>query len=169
MTTRPPGRSSLPPALRESDLGMDPGSTDAVTVASAHVTSGLCGPVPRSLHAHLGASASCAAPDQPALPPHDSHTAPTRTPRDVRHLEDSGEDAIVEAARWLEIPPSSVRAAVDYSAEFTDEVDEDLARRKQAAEAAREQWLIRGHVRRQAEPRSHRKAADPETKDDPWM
>lgn len=61
----------------------------------------------------------------------------------VRHLEDSGEEAIGEAARWLEIPHSAVRAAVDYYVEFTDEVDEDIARRKQVAEVAREQWQRR--------------------------
>jgi hypothetical protein len=36
-----------------------------------------------------------------------------------------------------------VRAAVDYYVEFTGEVDRDISRRAEAAEAARAQWVRR--------------------------
>ncbi len=61
----------------------------------------------------------------------------------LHHLDNSGEEAITEAAQWLETPQSAVRAAVDYYVEFPDEIDQDIARRHRAAQAAREQWQRR--------------------------
>ncbi|MGH8909995.1 MAG: hypothetical protein ACRD0K_26755 [Egibacteraceae bacterium] len=58
----------------------------------------------------------------------------------MRHLDDSGDEAVAETARWLEIPESAVRAAIDYYVEFTDEIDQEITRREQAAEAARQHW-----------------------------
>lgn len=61
----------------------------------------------------------------------------------IRHIGASGAEVISEAASWLEIPLSSVRAAVDYYAEFTDEVDRDVTRREAHARRAREHDLRR--------------------------
>jgi hypothetical protein len=61
----------------------------------------------------------------------------------IRNLEESGDEAIAEAARWLDVSQPDVRAAVDYYVEFTDEVDGDIARRAEAADAAQAQWARR--------------------------
>ncbi len=61
----------------------------------------------------------------------------------IRHLEESGDEAIAEAARWLEVSQPAVRAAADYYVEFTDEIDEEITRRAEAADAARAQWVRR--------------------------
>lgn len=64
----------------------------------------------------------------------------------IRHLGASDEEAVVEAARWLEIPTSAVRAAIDYYAEFMNEVDRDLARRDAQTRRAREQVARRNDL-----------------------
>lgn len=61
----------------------------------------------------------------------------------IQHLEQTGEEAEAEAARWLELPLTAVRAAVDYYLEFTDEIDQDIERREKVAAAAREHWVRR--------------------------
>ena len=47
---------------------------------------------------------------------------------------------IAEAAEYLGILPRLVRAAVEYYAEFSDEVDEDTAAAERAERSARDRW-----------------------------
>jgi uncharacterized protein (DUF433 family) len=47
---------------------------------------------------------------------------------------------IAKAADYLGISPRLVRAAVEYYAEFSDEVDEDAAAAKRAEQSERERW-----------------------------
>jgi hypothetical protein len=47
---------------------------------------------------------------------------------------------IEEAAAYLGISPRLVRAALEYYAEFTDEVDEDATAAEQAERAERARW-----------------------------
>ncbi len=61
----------------------------------------------------------------------------------IRHLEESGDEAVAEAARWLELSQPAVRAAADYYVEFTDEIDGEITRREESAHAARAQWARR--------------------------
>jgi len=45
-----------------------------------------------------------------------------------------------EAAVYLDIPPRMVRAAIEYYAEFADEVDEDAAMAERAERDERDRW-----------------------------
>lgn len=54
-------------------------------------------------------------------------------------LRAAGND-IVEAAAYLGIPPRLVRAAVDYYADFADEVDDDAAAAARAEQGERDRW-----------------------------
>lgn len=61
-------------------------------------------------------------------------------------LEATGEDAVREAARLLDLPERLVRAAVDYYTEFTGEIDAEIARREREARQHRERWEHRQHL-----------------------
>lgn len=50
----------------------------------------------------------------------------------VRGLEPSGDDRIHEAAIWLDLPERKIRTALDYYADFPEEVDAELEIREQA-------------------------------------
>lgn len=50
----------------------------------------------------------------------------------VGGLESTGEDRVREAARWLGLPERKIRRALDYYADFPDEVDAELRMREQA-------------------------------------
>jgi hypothetical protein len=54
-------------------------------------------------------------------------------------LEAQGEERVAEAAEWLGLHPSEVRAALAYYSEFTDEVDAEIAHRRQTAEELQSQ------------------------------
>jgi uncharacterized protein (DUF433 family) len=47
---------------------------------------------------------------------------------------------VAEAAEYLGISPRLVRAAVEYYAEFSDEVDEDTAAAERAERSERDRW-----------------------------
>ena len=50
------------------------------------------------------------------------------------------EAALTAAAEWANLPPSQVRAAVAYYAEYRAEIDERIARNLEEADAAEERW-----------------------------
>lgn len=60
--------------------------------------------------------------------------------RVVRNVEASGEGAIDEAASWLGLRRDEVEAAVRYYAEYTDEIDDWIARLDEEAAHARALW-----------------------------
>jgi hypothetical protein len=47
---------------------------------------------------------------------------------------------VAQAADYLGISPRLIRAAVDYYAEFPDEVDEDAAAAERAERSERDRW-----------------------------
>jgi len=58
-----------------------------------------------------------------------------------REIEDRGQVAIDRAVEELSLSESQVRAALDYYAEYADEIDADITERDQYAEAAYQAWL----------------------------
>ncbi len=58
----------------------------------------------------------------------------------LQHLDVAGEEAIAETARWLELPHTAVQAAVDYYAEYTEEIEAELAATAAAAREAHARW-----------------------------
>ena len=58
----------------------------------------------------------------------------------VASLDARGEAAIAEAATWLGIAESHVRAALRYYGSFPDEIDAQVAANQAAAEQARREW-----------------------------
>jgi hypothetical protein len=59
--------------------------------------------------------------------------------RVLQGLESRGQDRIAEAAAWLDLPERRVRIAVAYYAEFSDEIDRELAARADAGQRLQEQ------------------------------
>jgi uncharacterized protein (DUF433 family) len=57
----------------------------------------------------------------------------------VDTVRESG-NSIAEAAEYLGLPEQLVRAAVDYYADFTDEVDQDRAEHHEFEQRERERW-----------------------------
>lgn len=55
-------------------------------------------------------------------------------------LEATGDAAVEEAAAWLSLTPAQVRAALDYYADFDDEIDRERERRAEVAREARTRW-----------------------------
>jgi uncharacterized protein (DUF433 family) len=53
---------------------------------------------------------------------------------DVIETVRASDNSIAEAAEYLDLPPAKVQAAVRYCAEFGDEVDAWLERRRESAE-----------------------------------
>ena len=60
-------------------------------------------------------------------------------------LRDNAND-IDAAARWLDLPPAGVRAAIGYYAANRGEIDDVGAREREAAEWARGRWLAEQSV-----------------------
>jgi hypothetical protein len=58
----------------------------------------------------------------------------------IKNVDSSGEQAIVDAARWLELTERQVRAAVGYYAEYAEEIDERIRRNDELAERAEAAW-----------------------------
>lgn len=52
----------------------------------------------------------------------------------------SGEQAIAATARWGNLTPGQVRTAARYYADFSDEIDERIARNRAEAERERAAW-----------------------------
>jgi len=52
----------------------------------------------------------------------------------------TGEEAIVATAKWGSLSPSQVRSAVQYYADFADEIDEWIQLNRQEAERRRTAW-----------------------------
>lgn len=48
-------------------------------------------------------------------------------------LESQGEERVAEMATWFGIHPARVRAALSYYAEYRDEIDTQIRRRRQEA------------------------------------
>ena len=57
-----------------------------------------------------------------------------------------GENALAAASEWANLSPSQVRAAVRYYAEYSQEVDERIARNVEEADAAEAQWRREQHA-----------------------
>lgn len=55
-------------------------------------------------------------------------------------LEAQGERRVAETARWLGVHPSQVRVAVGYYAEYREEVDGEIARRRAAGDELRRRY-----------------------------
>ena len=64
----------------------------------------------------------------------------------VKNVETRGEGALTEAATWLGLSRDQVRIAVDYYADFGDEIDTWLARQEVEAAAAEANWRRRQAV-----------------------
>lgn len=58
----------------------------------------------------------------------------------LRSLQARGDHAVAEAATWLDLSESEVRAALAYYGEFPDEVEAMIAANDEAAERARAAW-----------------------------
>jgi hypothetical protein len=52
----------------------------------------------------------------------------------------SGEDAIADAAEWLDLSAAQIRIAIRYYGEFRDEVDERIKSNRDEAERQRAAW-----------------------------
>ena len=59
------------------------------------------------------------------------------------HLDATGEAAVEETARSLDLPVPAVRTAVGYYVEFREEVDAELDARRTAAEEERRRFQER--------------------------
>ncbi len=59
----------------------------------------------------------------------------------VRESGRSGEPAVRHAAKWLDLSPERVRAAMRYRAHYPEEIDERIARNEREADAAEADWL----------------------------
>jgi Ribbon-helix-helix protein, copG family len=59
----------------------------------------------------------------------------------VWNVEGKGELAIEQAADWLELPEASIRAAIRYYVEYSEEIDEWIRRNDEIAERAEAEWL----------------------------
>lgn len=57
-----------------------------------------------------------------------------------------GESALVAVSEWGNLSLSQVRAAVRYYAEYSQEIDERIARNVEEADAAEAQWRREQHV-----------------------
>lgn len=55
-------------------------------------------------------------------------------------LEATGDDAVEEAATWLDLPPRAVRAALDYYGDHAEEIDRERDRRAAIASEVRARW-----------------------------
>jgi hypothetical protein len=51
----------------------------------------------------------------------------------VHNIAGKSDDPITDAANWLGIPPARMRAAMDYYAEYTDEIDTWITRNERLA------------------------------------
>ncbi len=58
----------------------------------------------------------------------------------LRSLEARGDAAVTEAAIWLNLSESEVRATLAYYGEFPDEIDAMIAANDEAPERARAAW-----------------------------
>lgn len=58
----------------------------------------------------------------------------------LRSLDKSGEAVIVEAAEWLGLAESQVRAALGYYGAFPDEIDARIVANEAAAAEAEREW-----------------------------
>jgi len=58
----------------------------------------------------------------------------------VRNTPGRGEAAVVQAAEWLDLSPTQVRAAVRYYSEFPQEIDERIRRNRDESAAAEAAW-----------------------------
>ena len=63
--------------------------------------------------------------------------------RVVRNVEETGERAVDEAARWLGLRRGQIEAALGYYAEYPAEIDDWLARLDEHAERAHTAWRRR--------------------------
>ncbi len=68
--------------------------------------------------------------------------------RVVRNVEAEGDSAITEAAKWLGLSTAQVRIAVDYYADYPDEINRWVARLDAQAVAAEEQFRRRQEILR---------------------
>ncbi|MGI8575251.1 MAG: hypothetical protein ACR2MA_07885 [Egibacteraceae bacterium] len=53
-------------------------------------------------------------------------------------LEAQGDDRVAETAAWFDVHPTRVRVAIGYYAEYRDEIDEQIQRRRTEGEELRQ-------------------------------
>src|SRR5215831_3960056 len=58
----------------------------------------------------------------------------------VRDVEERGDEAIVVASEWLNLPGERVRTALRYYAAYADEIDAELAQAEEESRAAEDAW-----------------------------
>lgn len=58
----------------------------------------------------------------------------------LRHIEARGEEAIAEAASWLNLTPAKIRVALSYYGEFPEEIDERIEANYRAYDEGRAAW-----------------------------
>jgi hypothetical protein len=64
----------------------------------------------------------------------------------LQSLEERGDRAIAEGARWMDLSPDQIRLALAYYAEFADEIDAEIQTNEEAVERARRALEVQRRV-----------------------
>ena len=58
----------------------------------------------------------------------------------LEDIEETGEEAIAAAAKWVNLPEGQIRNAVRYYTEYREEIDERIRRNREFAEREHAAW-----------------------------